>query len=200
MRRAAQDHERLMTFGSSCIDDQGQIRLSETGKQRCYRTAEAFFHHRFPRERESLLIAGGYPKELINPPIAREALLMADFLIERCNIPSSAIMVETGSTSSIENFIYSAQEYPEVFEGVMKGEEKLGLISHPRHLARLAFIGSELLPCPKEQLILLPTMQQDGCNNDERAALEAARLQVAQIKASRLVAFPQSSPAHEIAA
>ena len=200
MRKSAQDHELLMTFGSSIIDDEGQIHLSNTSKQRCYRTAEAFFHHKFHRNNESLLIAGGYPKSLASPPVAREALLMADFLIERCNIPSRAIMVETQSTSSIENFIYSAQEYPELFQGVMNGEEKIGLVSNPRHLARLAFIGSELLPCQKEQLILLPTMQQDGCNNDEKAALEAARLQVAQIKASRLVVLPMQSSAHDIAA
>lgn len=200
MRRSRKDYDLLMTFGSCETDEAGHIHLSDTGRQRCYRTAEAFFDRRFHRRKESLLIAGGHPKKLIdNPPAEREALLMADLLITQCDVPSSAIITETRSTSSIENFTCSMEEYLELFQGVINGEERIGLVSHPLHLARLAFIGTELLPCSADQLIKLPTMQRDGRNNDEKAAFAATKIQVAAIKATKYLLDIQSPSLKEAA-
>ena len=177
-----------MLFGTAVADAEGQIHMSETGKQRCYRAAVAYFDHRFDRRPESLLVSGGFSKDLKDaPPASREALLIADFLIKRCDIPAAAIVTETHSMSSIENIICSAEEFPDFFEGIKAGEEKIGLVSHPHHLARVAFIGSELLPCPVDRFIRLPTTQQDNKTNEEMA-FAITRQQVADYKAAHQLA------------
>lgn len=141
-------------------NDEGEVGFSQPMKIRCDRAAEAYFDSGFERGDESLLVTGGYARWLFEkPPIKREALLMADYLINMYNIPSRALLVEDQSTTTEENFTFSRDQFPEFFEEVTGGERKLAVVSHQNHLDKAALIGPLALACSARQFVMLPVWQ-----------------------------------------
>lgn len=157
-----------MVLGTAAADETGELYLSAAAKSRCDRAAEAFFDHRFKREKESLLLSGGYSKEFSeNPPIGREALLMADYLIRQYALDSRALLVEDESTTTEENFRYSLLRYPGFFEDVVNdGDRKLALVSRADHLERAVSIGSRVLQCAERNLVKRPTWEVIQSNDN----------------------------------
>lgn len=154
------NYNKIMVLGTAATDDEGELYLSNVAKSRCDRAAEAYFGNRFKRTENSVLITGGYSRVLSEtPPVGREARLMANYLINRYSMPPSALLLEDESTSTIENFTFSKQQYPEFFEEIVNGERKLALVSQDDHLAKAALIGSWVLTCSERQFVKLPTRE-----------------------------------------
>lgn len=148
----------MMVFSTGIVDKEGVLHLTDIGKGRAKRAAEAYYSADFSQTPESILVSGGFSKNFIhNPPHGREATLLADYMMRAYDIPSSAFLIEDQSTDTIENLTLSHERYPEWFEDVLDEESKLGLVSDPYHLTRAAMAACALLSCSESQLVKLPT-------------------------------------------
>lgn len=149
-----------MVLGTAGIGEDGDLYLSDHARSRCDRAAEAYFGHDFSRTNQSILIAGGYAKWLFDePPVSREAHVMAEYLIKTYGIPETAFLLEDQSTNTEENFILSHEKYPDFFEDIEHYERKLAVVSHENHLERAVFIGRQVLNCYERQLVPLAARQ-----------------------------------------
>lgn len=148
-----------MVLGTAA-NNNGELCFSPPAKSRCDRAAEAYYNSRFKRGEASLLIAGGYADWLFEePPIKREALVMADYLINTYNIPANALLLEDQSTDTEKNFTFSRDMFPEFFKDVIDGERKLAVVSHQNHLDKATHKAIGALACSVRQLVLLPTRE-----------------------------------------
>jgi len=159
----------MILFGTAGIDKDGQHYLSDYADHRINRTAEIYNSPCFDRETGKILIVGGYSKGLVSPPEILESRLMGRRLIEICDIPEDSILYEIRSTDTWENFYNSLEQYPWFYEKAIKGQEKIGLISHPFHVKRAIRIGSVVLDCFSEWYLALPTPELDNQHNEEIA-------------------------------
>lgn len=171
---------KAMVFGSAaCNRQDGTFYLSEIGEARAERVAELYYSDQFDRRNPNaaILIAGGYGKRFEDAPphrSQREGRLMEEYLMKRCEIPGSRLVIEDGSTSTIENWQYSMGQYEEFFADVIEGNESLGLVSHPNHLPRAKYIG-EQLGCKASMLHTFPTAAQDNAANEAAALTRTKR-------------------------
>ena len=137
-----QEYSKVMLFGTADVDQEGKMWLTDVGKRRGDRAAEAYYSD----ETIQILIAGGYGKSLFDSvPDQTEAQLLADYLVGAYKIPASALRLEEKSTTTDENFAFSIAQYPEFFEDIVSGDKKLGLVSQANHLSRIAEIGRRAL-------------------------------------------------------
>lgn len=127
---------RMMAFGTGERAEDGSLVLTDLAKRRADKVAEVYYNHSFNRKgaEPSILLSGGYGKREFpdEPPMQREAQLMAEYLIEQYFIPKSAMLIEDESTDTDENFKNSLQGYPDFFDYMDK--KRLGLVSHESHL------------------------------------------------------------------
>ncbi len=143
------NHNRIMVLGTAA-NVNGELHLTDMGKSRAHRAAQAFFEKGFARGEGSILLTGGYSKAFGEmPPIGREAHLMAEFLLGQYDrISPHHLLIEDESTTTEENFLFSLQRFPEFFEGTAnQGDRKLALVSQPDHLKTAVTIGSWALRC-----------------------------------------------------
>ncbi len=172
---------RIMTFGTAGIAEDGELFLSDMAKCRVHRTAEAWLDPNFNKESGLILISGGYSKELNdNPPVNREARLMAKFLLEQYDtIKEEVVLIEDESTDTEENFLRSQGKHSEFFTDIISGKRKLGLVSHPFHLKRVVDVGRRALGFMDDSWAReLETWQLDD-ELSERAAMEKWRAKLA---------------------
>lgn len=151
MGRPVKHPDKLMVFGAK----------PDIAKRRADRAAVAYFDSQFDRSlNETILLSGkcGWRERGVGKSEARD---MADYMIATYGMPARAFLLEEESTYTIENFTYSAVQYPEFFAPIIDGEEKLALVSQPYHLLRIALIGCRM-GLPESQLIRLPTTQFDN--------------------------------------
>lgn len=154
-------YNKIMVLGTAGADEGGELYFSAPARNRCDRAAEAYFGSGFGRSDGSILIAGGYAKWLFDePPVKREARVMAEYLIERYGIPKNALLLEDESTNTEENFTFSQDAHPGFFEDVNSFDTKLAIVSHESHLKKALVIGRRVLNCYERQLVPLPTRQQ----------------------------------------
>lgn len=147
---------KAMVFGSAAWDDEEKkFYLSSVGLQRAERLARLYHSDGFDARRGQILITGGYGARLADAPPCREqreGALMAAYIMREYNVPSSRLLVEDGSTNTIENWKNSLGEFPNFFEGCRLGQETLALVSHPNHLVRVRYIGEQLGLCASRLL------------------------------------------------
>ena len=120
----------------------GALTLSDFGKRRADRAAEAYFDPKCDRAIARIAIAGGYSKDLDFVPEQTESLLTANYMMGTYGISHRAFLLEEESRSTIENVTFSAMKFTEFFEGALNEEEKIVLASHPYHLARVCLVNS----------------------------------------------------------
>ena len=161
-RRSREEYSKVIVFGTASVDGDGRMQLSDTGKRRGDRAAEAFYRD----ENKNILVTGGYSKALFaSPPEQKEAWLLADYLMSAYKIPRRALFVEEESTTTEENLRFSLEQYPEYFEQAAQGKEVIALVSQADHLARIALLRSGMLGCPDSQfrdLIAYQPLQRVG--------------------------------------
>lgn len=163
---------KAMVFGSAAWSNNEQrFYLSKVGVQRAERLAALYHSNEFVMRRAQVLLTGGYGAQLTsNPPSPeqREGALMADYLVRHCGVRACHLLLEDESTTTIENWQNSLGMYPGFFEGCQDGTETIGLVSHPNHLKRAVYIGSEL-GCRAERLTGFATYQADNALNEQAA-------------------------------
>jgi len=149
--RSGKCPDKLMIFGTNLA----------AAKRRVDRGFVTYFDSGFKRDgKEKILLSGrGCWREEYGG--ISEAEQMANYAMATYGVPANIFLLEERSTYTIENFTCSAQEFPEFFEDILAREKKLGLVSHPYHLARIALIGSRM-GLPESQLTQLPTIQLDN--------------------------------------
>lgn len=155
--------------GTGARNEEGEVSITDFGKQRVYRAVEAFYGPNFPRIGKEgnvlgrILFSGRYDPELFETePQSTEAGEMG-----RCALGvhpglGDHIVLEQESTSTKENFARSAELYPELFEEVKRGERKLGVVTQPRYMGYTAAIACEILSCPPQAIVPLATRQPLG--------------------------------------
>lgn len=155
--------------GTGARNEEGEVSITDFGKQRVYRAVEAFSNRGFQRkDRDNnvigrILFTGGYDPELFDvPPLSREAGVMAQCALGVHPGLGDHIALEQESTSTEENFARSAELYPELFEEVRRGERKLGVVTQPRYMGYTAAIACEILSCTPQAIVPLVTRQPLG--------------------------------------
>lgn len=153
---------------TTAVVEDGALVLSDFGKRRADHAAVAYFDQKCDRAKARIIVAGGYCKDLDFVPDTTEALLTADYLIKTHNIDPKTLLLEQRSKSTIENVAFSAIQYTKFFEGALNEEEKVVVVSHPYHLARVCFVMCRM-GLPKTQLLKFPTTQLDDKDGEKEA-------------------------------
>lgn len=174
---------RIIVFGGGTVlGEDGRVCLHETSTQRAERTIEYFNTHKAlfgegaGTNKPFILCTGGYG--LLSAgiegrdPNDREAVIMANYLVTKGNIPKEIILLEQESTSTLTNWTKSIKLFKDKLDARLFNQTNpLGLISHPHHLKRVVYLAVQL-GYDRAKLELIPTTQVDN-ENYERHVLAA---------------------------
>lgn len=138
--------DKVMILGTGfLVDPDMNMHPTLRGAERLNRALE--YYHDIGG-RAVLLCSGGYSgaRAYIDgtpPSHLREAYVMADYLMSEGNVPHAQIEVEPNSTSTVTNFTYAMRDGLLVPQDYGR-ESPLGVVTHPYHMNRAAFIAEKL--------------------------------------------------------
>lgn len=179
-KRRGDEFSRVMVFGTAYADSEGTMQLSEIGKRRGDKAAEAYYRD----EKKTILVSGYYSKLLFDaPPVVSEARLLGDYLKSSYRLPESALLYEEESTNTRENIEASLERHPEFFKKILVGKEKPAIVSQAEHLGRIATIWSEELGYSGDSLIHLAAWQPPVAAKGEASELHAMQRMAVEIAA-----------------
>ncbi len=167
----------LVVFGTAAQDRDGNLGLTDIGRGRGECAVEAYGGH--PRR---ILITGGRSKDLKNilSPVT-EADLLYGLMTTEHHVPSDVFLLEKRSRETIDSILRSVIEFPDLFEGVLRGENRIGFVSDEYHLDRTVEAFCELFDCPERQVVRVSTGRRYN-QLGEAAARKIMLEKVAKIK------------------